>query len=277
MPSQTPVGTSVGGYSRKAMSETELSVICKNCGSEVSPYVTECPYCGARLRKRAPKLERRGDGLEAQRPKRRRRRFAVKRPSRPDLFAGSHADRPYATLAVILGSALLLLFQKASGDTLQTFGGLIVPVQGDWWRYLTAPFAYVDIGYLFVVSIALAIFATGVERRLGTAPTALLLLACGALGVLVGGGIANAQGDITVIAGGNGMALGAIAAWFALRRAEAHGAIDEEYDVIGVVVAAAVLVALPLFAPTANFYACLVGGLVGALAGLAASTFHRSE
>jgi hypothetical protein len=29
------------------MSETELSVICKNCGSEVSPYVTECPYCGA--------------------------------------------------------------------------------------------------------------------------------------------------------------------------------------------------------------------------------------
>ena len=46
------------------MSETELSVICKNCGSEVSPYVTECPYCGARLRKRAPKLERRGDGLE---------------------------------------------------------------------------------------------------------------------------------------------------------------------------------------------------------------------
>ena len=52
------------------MSETELSVICKNCGSEVSPYVTECPYCGARLRKRAPKLERRGDALE---PKPRRR------------------------------------------------------------------------------------------------------------------------------------------------------------------------------------------------------------
>ena len=33
------------------MSETELSVICKNCGEEVSPYVTECPYCGTRLRK----------------------------------------------------------------------------------------------------------------------------------------------------------------------------------------------------------------------------------
>ena len=53
-------------------------------------------------------------------------------------------------------------------------------------------------------------------------------------------GVAGAQGEIAVIAGGNGMALGAVAAWFAIRRAEAHGAIDEEYDVIGVAVAAVV-------------------------------------
>ncbi len=280
MPPETTLGTSVGGYSRKAMSETELSVICKNCGSEVSPYVTECPYCGARLRKRAPKLERRGDLLEAQRPKRRRRRFALKRPSRPSRpssFEAGSADRPYATLAVILGSAVLLLVQKASGDALQTFGGLIVPVGGEWWRYLTAPFAYVDIGYLFVVSIALAIFGTAVERRLGTGPTAVLMVACGALGVLVAGGIASAQGELTVIAGGNGIALGMVAAWFALRRSESHGAIDEEYDVIGVAVAAVVLIALPLFASTASFYACLAGGAVGGLAGLAASTFHHSD
>ncbi|KAA0269287.1 MAG: zinc-ribbon domain-containing protein, partial [Acidobacteria bacterium] len=44
------------------MSQTpELSVVCRSCGSEVSPYVTECPYCGHRLRKRAPRLEREGD------------------------------------------------------------------------------------------------------------------------------------------------------------------------------------------------------------------------
>ena len=36
----------------------DLFVICKNCQSEVSPYITECPYCGNRLRKRAPKLDR---------------------------------------------------------------------------------------------------------------------------------------------------------------------------------------------------------------------------
>jgi membrane associated rhomboid family serine protease len=256
------------------MSETELSVICKNCGSEVSPYVTECPYCGTRLRKRAPKLERRGDALEAQRP---RRRLGPRLRRRPRSGA-PRPFRPYATLAVILGSAALLLIQKASGDSLSTFGGLLIPYDGgEWWRFLTAPFAYVDVGYLFVVAVGLAIFATSVERRLGNVSTAILLLACGALGMLAASGVANAQGEITVIAGGNGMALGAVAAWFALRRAEAHGAIDEEYDVIGVIVAAAVLIALPLFAPTADFVACLVGGAVGGLAGLAASALHSSD
>ena len=260
------------------MSETELSVICKNCGSEVSPYVTECPYCGARLRKRAPKLERRGDLLEAQRPKR-RRRPRLRRPGRPrgPIHFSNDADRPYATIGIIAISAILLLIQKATGNPLSTFGGLIVPINSEWWRYLTAPFAYVDVGYLFVVAVGLAIFAAGVERRLGSWPTALLLLACGALGVLAAGGIASAKGEITVIAGGNGMALGAVAAWFAIRRAESHGAIDEEYDLIGVGVAAAVLIALPLFAPTADFFACLVGGAVGGLAGLAATTLHHKE
>lgn len=256
------------------MSETELSVICKNCGSEVSPYVTECPYCGTRLRKRAPKLERRGDALEAQRPRRRRRPRLRRRPD----TGPPRGFRPYATAAVILGSALLLLVQKASGDPLSTYGGLIVPTEfGAWWRYLTAPFAYVDVGYLFVVAVGLAIFGTGVERRLGSVPTAILLLACGALGMLAAGGVADAQGDIAVIAGGNGMALGAVAAWFALRRAEAHGAIDEEYDLIGVVVATVVLIALPLFAPTADLVASLVGGAVGGLAGLAASALRSAD
>ena len=58
-----------------AMSETELNVVCKSCGAEVSPYVTECPYCGARLRKRAPELELGGDGgLEPKQTRREKRR-----------------------------------------------------------------------------------------------------------------------------------------------------------------------------------------------------------
>jgi membrane associated rhomboid family serine protease len=255
------------------MSETELSVICKNCGSEVSPYVTECPYCGARLRKRAPKLERRGDGLEAK-PRRRSRPRLLQRRRRS---GGATPFRPYATAAVILVSALLLLVQKATGDPLGTFGGLIVPLEDEWWRYFTAPFAYLDVGYLFVVAIGLAIFGTGLERRLGTAPTALLLIACGSLGMLVASGIAHGQGDIEVIAGGNGMALGALAAWFALRRAEAHRAIDDDYDAIGVIVAAAVLLALPIFESAADPFAGLIGAAVGGLAGLAASALRDSH
>jgi membrane associated rhomboid family serine protease len=254
------------------MSETELSVICKNCGSEVSPYVTECPYCGARLRKRAPKLERRGDGLEA-RP-RRRRRFALPR-RRAAPASDVVAFRPYATMAAVLGPALLILVQKASGDSLSTYGGIVVPFADQWWRFLAAPFAYVDVGYLFVVAIGLAIFATGLERRLGTAPAAVLLLACGSLGMLVATGIANAQGGIHVIAGGNGMALGALAAWFAIRRAETHGAIDADYDGIGVLVAAAVLLLLPVFDSSADVFAGLAGGAVGSLAGLATSAFQH--
>jgi len=257
------------------MSETELSVICKNCGSEVSPYVTECPYCGTRLRKRAPKLERRGDGLEAQRPRRRRPRLLPRRRARAD--ATPRPFRPYATLVFILGSAVLLLIQKLSGDPLSTFGGLLVPLDDEWWRFFSAPFAYVDLGYLFVVALGLAIFAPGLERRLGSFPTAVLLLGSGALGMLAAAGVANAQGDLAAIAGGNGMALGALAAWFAIRRAEANGAIDQEYDIVGVAVAAAVLIALPLFVPTADLVAGLVGGIVGALAGLVAAALRPAD
>jgi len=256
------------------MSETELSVICKNCGSEVSPFVTECPYCGARLRKRAPKLERRGDALEAQEPRRRRRRRG---PGSGRASFAVSTDRPYATIAIIAASAILLLVQKVSGDALSTFGGLVVPLDDGWWRVFTAPFAYIDVGYLFVVAVGLAIFGTGLERRLGTLPTAILLVACGALGMLAASVVADARGDFAVVGGGNGMALGAVAAWFAIRRAEVRGAIGEDLDVIGVAVAAVVLIALALFAPTADLVAGLVGGAVGALAGVAAAALHHSD
>ena len=67
------------------MSEADLFVVCKSCGSEVSPYVTECPYCGNRVRKRAPKIDR-GEGDEPQ-PRRRRR---AKPPKLPKLLLRRH-------------------------------------------------------------------------------------------------------------------------------------------------------------------------------------------
>jgi membrane associated rhomboid family serine protease len=249
-----------------------LSVVCKSCGSEVSPYVTECPYCGARLRKRAPKLRRGGDGLEAK-PSRRRRRPRFGR----DRSSGLDAGRPYATIAFIAASAALVLLQRATDEPLADLGAIVGPVGSEWWRYLTAPFAYLDIGYLFVVAVGLAIFATGLERRLGTIATGLLLLACGGLGMLGADAVYTATDDLLIAAGGNGMALGALCAWLAIRTAETRRAVDEDLDLIGVAVAAAVLLLLPVFDDEANVVAGVAGGVVGGLAGLAAAALRPAE
>jgi hypothetical protein len=81
------------------VSQPDLFVVCKNCGSEVSPYVTECPYCGQRVRKRAPKIDR-----STGEPSTKRRRRAKKLPRlRADEIAGIAPEtRPYATGILIL-------------------------------------------------------------------------------------------------------------------------------------------------------------------------------
>ena len=81
---------------RPAMNETELQVVCRSCGRETSPYVTECPYCGTRLRKKAPKLERDESGSlgAARKPLRRiRPRISLPRPDtggRPERAPAAH-------------------------------------------------------------------------------------------------------------------------------------------------------------------------------------------
>jgi membrane associated rhomboid family serine protease len=262
------------------MAETELSVVCKSCGSEVSPYVTECPYCGTRLRKRAPKLERRGDGLEARetRRDRRRRRAAERRERRERLRRLSlTTERPYVTLAAVLGPAVLLIVQRGAGLSLSELGIVVgPPAANPWWHYLAAPFVYDDIGYLFAIGLAMALFVPGLERRLGAVATGLLLVACGALGALAAPGIDDALGDgSTLAAGGNGIALGALGAWFMVRRADARDDPTEEVDAIPVVVAAMVLLALPLVNDYANEWSGIVGGVVGLVAGFSATLGRR--
>jgi membrane associated rhomboid family serine protease len=257
----------------------ELSVVCRNCGSEVSPYVTECPYCGTRLRRRAPKLERRGDELRARESlrARRKRKLNEKRLARqidgwsaPRPFAA--ADRAYVTIAMILAPAILLVVMRASDLSEVQVGLLFRPAYTDGWRYLTAPFVYDNAGYLFAVGVALAIFVPPLERRLGIPATALLLIACGSLGMLATVALDNAFGDGIVIAGGgNGMALGALATWFALRHADLAADPTDELDRIGVGVAAAVLLLLPLVDDFADPWAGVAGGLVGLFAGALAA------
>ena len=67
----------------------DLYLVCKSCGAEVSPYITECPYCGTRIQKRAPKLDR---GGVPKAPARERSRPQLPR-LRPDEIPGIRADR----------------------------------------------------------------------------------------------------------------------------------------------------------------------------------------
>ena len=262
------------------MAETELSVVCKSCGSEVSPYVTECPYCGSRLRKRAPKLERRGEALEPRetRRERRRRRAAKRRERRQRLRPLSLAvERPYVTLAAILIPAVLVIVQRGSDISLFELGVVVGPADlNPWWHYLAAPFVYDDIGYLFAIGVAMALFVPGLERRLGAIPAALLLIACGALGALAAPGLDQAFGDgFTLAGGGNGIALGALGAWFMIRRSDARDDPTEEVDTIPLVVAAIALLLLPVVNDYANEWAGIVGGLVGLAAGFSAILGRR--
>ena len=265
------------------MSAPELSVVCRSCGEEVSPYVTECPYCGARLRRRAPKLERgEGDELRVRESLRARRKRIVRQKrasrgrSRPRLALA--AERPYATIGAILAPAVLVVVLKAGGYDVFRLGAIGRPGFTEPWRYLAAPFVYEQIGYLFVAGVAIAMFGSGVERRIGTLATALLYIACGSLGMLAAVGIDKALADgVIVAAGGNGVALGAIGAWAMLRRAESLRDPGEELDQIGIVVAASVVLLLPVFEDLASPWAGVVGGAVGLVAGALAAQLRTAD
>ena len=159
----------------------DLFVICKNCGSEVSPYITECPYCGNRLRKRAPKLDR--DGRVAE--KRRKRRTPA--PSLPRLRRGEipgirPESRPYATIALVVLGLLGCLLWRTSLLTLDDVAVIGKP-GGDWWKVLTAPFVYTNTGYAFACLGAIGLFGWLLERRHGPS-TVLALFAVGGIGQL---------------------------------------------------------------------------------------------
>lgn len=251
------------------MSGPELSVVCKSCGSEVSPYVTECPYCGTRLRKRAPRLEREGDEIrihESKRDKRRReRKTRVASRPRPDLRLDA---RPWATIITLAAAAILVVVQRSAGLFPDDVGALIGPAGDQPWRYLSAPFVYDDLGYLAVVGMAIGIFGVAIERRLGSFATGLLILSAGTLGMLAAGAADEAGiGDFLVAAGGNGVALALFAAWFAFARAERDGQSEEPFNSRGAIAAGLVLLLLPFFEETADPIAGAVGAIVGYVLG----------
>jgi membrane associated rhomboid family serine protease len=260
------------------VSQPDLFVVCRNCGSEVSPYVTECPYCGQRVRKRAPKLDR--SGGETQQKKRPRRRPSLPR-LRADEIAGVAPDtRPYATFVLILlGVLSALLWQADPGLDL---GYIIVPLVEDVWRFFVAPFLFADqIGYAFVTLVAVGIFGTLLERRFGPVPVVVVYVLSGAAGMAL---VAFAETpplfvdtNAFFVYGGNGAALGLLCAWLVDDRLAARRGEDRENDLLGVYVVAIVLVLLSLAEESANIGAAVGGGAAGALLGTMLPLFTRKS
>ena len=253
------------------MAEVDLNVICKNCGAEVSPYITECPYCGQRLRKRAPKLSRQDEGGVELAPVprrrfRRRRRYAQPRRraegERP--LAWLSAQRPYITIALVLAGAALYLIDNAGTLGLFDLGGIFGPLDGDWWRLGTSQFNYDNVGYLFVVGLALAIFGTSIERRFSPVATLAIFVGCGAAGMY----LATVAESFPVALGGNGSALGLIGAWLVRDLRDRRSGYDTESDLLGVAAIVAVLAAMPLLDTTANAWTGVGGAAIGCLVGL---------
>ena len=121
----------------------DLFVVCKKCGSEVSPYITECPYCGTRLRKRAPKLERGGVPKE---PKAARRRRPTLGRLKPGEIPGIRGDRrPYATISLVLASILVSLAVRIHPAWLLDLE-LLAGTTDEYYRTVTTLFLYSSTG-----------------------------------------------------------------------------------------------------------------------------------
>jgi membrane associated rhomboid family serine protease len=256
------------------VSQPDLFVVCKNCGSEVSPYVTECPYCGQRVRRRAPKLER---GGEAESTRRRRGRLPRLRPEEIEGIAPE--TRPYATLGLIALSLLVTLAVSTGELSLRQLGGIVVPLDEQPWRFLVAPFVHDGLGYQFVTLVAVGIFGSMIERRFGALPAVLIFLLSGAAGCALAVALEVPplldDAPIYPVLGANGAALGLLAAWYVDDRRAARRGVDRESDLIGVYVIAAVLVLLSLATVEANVGAAVGGAAAGAVLGLALPLFTR--
>jgi hypothetical protein len=257
-------------------SGADLFVVCKQCGSEVSPYITECPYCGGRLRRRAPKLPRE---REARGPSHRPR---VPMPPlgrlRRGEIAGVRAEAPpYATLGLVAAGCVMLVLTTGSYVSVGKLA-ILGALDGDWWKLFTYQFAYffgLAAGvwlyvYAFCALLAVGIFGWLLERRYG--PVVVLVVFFGAG---VSGGLAELVAyPLPVAFGANAGALGLLGAWVLPDLLAARAGRYYDGDLLGAATIAIVLLVLPfvLPLPEASWVAGVVGGLLGLVLGFGLSS-----
>jgi membrane associated rhomboid family serine protease len=250
-------------------SGADLFVVCKQCGSEVSPYITECPYCGHRLRRRAPKLPREHSaGVKAGRT---RKPTPFLGRLRRGEIAGIRAEfPPYATATLVLLSCVAWILTSGGYVDLARLP-IVGPLHGEWWRLFTSQFAYTSrlpgAAYLFSAMLTVAVFGWLLERRHGPLVVLALFLGAGASGGLV----AEVLYTEPVVSGANAGALALLAAWAVPDLEALRSRTYYDGDLLGAAAFAAVLLALPLALVEASWLAGVTGGLVGLTCGLGLS------
>ena len=253
----------------------DLFVVCKNCGSQVSPYITECPYCGSRIRKRAPKIERE-EKAQRQRAKRGRRRG----PSMPSLgplrsgeipgVRGDELRKPIATMVLVAIGCLWWLAIIPLRDEAIEF---VVAPLSEPWGVFTAPFIHLSGWYQFAALGAVGIFGWVVERKYGWLVMLLVWL------VTASGGLAvhYALSDDVFVMGASYGALGLLCAWavpiLLERRRDARAGTDpyDDADLIGAAAVFTMLVLMPAAREEVSVIATAAGVVLGSLLGLVLS------
>jgi membrane associated rhomboid family serine protease len=244
-------------------SSADLFVVCKKCGSEVSPYITECPYCGHRLRRRAPKLPRERLGGARQGLLEKTRLGRLRRGE----MAGVRADRPpYASLGLVAVAACVWI--ATQGGYLKIEKLIVIgPLHGDWWRPLSSSFLY-GSGFsaglaIFATLLAVAVFGGLLERRHGPLVVIFLFFAAQVAGTLA----AEAVYPVAVVTGANAGALALLVAWAAPNLLAARAGKYYEADLMGAAAFAAVLLALPFARGEMSWLAGVTGAALGLMLG----------
>ena len=147
------------------------------------------------------------------------------------------------------------------------------------WRFVTTPFVFADrLAYAFVALLAVGVFGTLLERRLG--PWCRCWSSCSPARPArpwPSWPPEVVSGDVPAfVFGANGAALGLLTAWLVDSRLAVRRGAERSADMLGVAVAAAVLLLLSLPVEEANLAAAVGGGVAGAILGLLLRPLARS-
>jgi membrane associated rhomboid family serine protease len=251
------------------MAEREFFVICSNCGSEVSPYVTECPYCGKRLRKSAPDLkkQKKADEKEERKAEKRRERLKAQYEGGGSAAPGAWLEtstRPIATISLVTIAVVSSILAASEIPHVSSWMLGNLPYVPNFSTsptvYLTAPFIHLSAGYAFVCLMGFALFGAGIERRFGPLAVVALWFVAGAASV----GLKVLIDPNHAGFGAMGCVAGALFAWtvYVVNKEDLR-----DYDGLGLAAIAFVICALPLATDSASVWMLMGGALAGLVVG----------